>query len=78
MHYGIEIHQYQPIEPTSPVTFSDTRPLQNRVSFSSTRHGWDPRLEISVAYMRADCEAHEYGDTGKEARLRIELSRAIR
>ncbi|KAE8160025.1 hypothetical protein BDV40DRAFT_314277 [Aspergillus tamarii] len=35
-------------------------------------------VEISVAYMRAGYEAHEYDMTGKEARLRIELSLAIK
>ncbi|KAE8381879.1 hypothetical protein BDV26DRAFT_56202 [Aspergillus bertholletiae] len=35
-------------------------------------------VEISVAYMRAGYEAHEYDTTGREARLRIELSMAIK
>ncbi|KAF5859829.1 hypothetical protein ETB97_002381 [Aspergillus alliaceus] len=57
---------------------ADERPIEY-ASFSSTRYGWGSKtVEISVAYMRADYEAHEYGDAGKEARLRIELSRAIR
>lgn len=35
-------------------------------------------VEISVAYMRAGYEVHEYDTSGKEARLRIELSTAIK
>ena len=35
-------------------------------------------VEISVAYMRAGYETHEYDTIGREARLRIELSMAIK
>jgi glutathione synthase len=35
-------------------------------------------MEVSVAYLRAGYEAHEYDLTGREARLRIEISSAIK
>ena len=37
-----------------------------------------PLLEVSVIYYRAGYQAAEHNDTGKEARLRLELSRAIK
>ncbi|PLB48595.1 glutathione synthetase [Aspergillus steynii IBT 23096] len=35
-------------------------------------------LEISVVYMRAGYEVHEYDETGRQARLRLELSMAVK
>lgn len=40
--------------------------------------GQQSPVEISVVYMRAGYEAHEYHAKGKEARLRLEMSRAIK
>ncbi|KAJ5344362.1 hypothetical protein MYU51_003065 [Penicillium brevicompactum] len=37
----------------------------------------DP-MEISVVYMRAGYEGHEYDDIGQQARLRLEMSSAIK
>lgn len=35
-------------------------------------------LEVSVIYFRAGFETHEYDDSGKETRFRLEVSRAIK
>ncbi|KAF9883647.1 hypothetical protein FE257_003081 [Aspergillus nanangensis] len=40
--------------------------------------GTRPPIEVSVIYMRAGYESHEYDDRGREARLRLEMSRAIK
>ncbi|KAE8152057.1 hypothetical protein BDV25DRAFT_151689 [Aspergillus avenaceus] len=40
---------------------------------------WLPKtIEVSVVYMRAGYEVHEYDAAGKEARLRLELSAAVK
>ncbi|KAL5365166.1 hypothetical protein BJX96DRAFT_168876 [Aspergillus floccosus] len=46
--------------------------------FHPPRRGRQPPVEVSVVYMRAGYDAHEYNETGVEARLRLEMSRAIK
>lgn len=59
--------------------------LLQRTTLTDTRelllHPLDrvgPTLEISVVYMRAGYEAHEYDEVGRQARLRLELSVAVK
>jgi len=56
----------------SQTTLTEDRTLLFRPSIGKAE------LEVSVVYYRAGYEPREYGDTGRETRLRLELSRAIK
>ncbi|RAL05204.1 putative glutathione synthetase large chain [Aspergillus ibericus CBS 121593] len=55
-------------------SLSDTKELL----FHPPWRGSQKPVEVSVVYLRAGHEPHEYDELGKEARLRLERSRAIK
>ncbi|PYH96684.1 glutathione synthase [Aspergillus ellipticus CBS 707.79] len=66
LEWGTDVLQY--------TSLSDTKQLLFHPPWRASQKP----MEISVVYWRAGHEPHEYDETGKELRLRLEQSRAIK